>query len=139
MRFKPLIDKLFWILFIPTMAFMLIMTVVAAFQPLMLLLMLPVDLLVLYFFISPLFGYVELKEKSVFIKYGFIMKKEIDYSKIRGLTRERKFYSNSMMCLKNAFDHIDIKYNAFDVTTVSVISNDTLYRALNIKCFDRQV
>ena len=139
MRFKPLVDKLFWIVFIPTMAFMLAMTVASAFQPFMLLFMLPVDLLVLYFFISPLFGYVELRDTSVFIKYGFIMKREIEYSKIRGLVRERKFYSNSMMCLKSALDHIDIKYNTFDVTTVSVVGNDSLYQELNIKCFSTKV
>ena len=125
-RFKPLIDRLFLILFIPTFILMAAITVVSAIShPVVLLWIAPVDLFVLYFLVSPLFGYVELREQSLFIKYGFILKKEIPYSKIRGLEKDRKFYSESMMSLKNSFEHVNVKYNSFDVTTVSVVGNDT--------------
>jgi hypothetical protein len=85
-----------------------------------------VDILIAYFIISPLFGYVELREKSVFIKFGFIMSREIPYEKIRGFSKARKFYSDSMLSLKNSFDHVNIKYNTFDMISVSVTDNDLL-------------
>ena len=124
-KYKPLVDKLFLIIFLPTEALMLgICAVLAVFAPSTLLFMLPVSLFVTYFIISPLFGYVELRESSLFIKYGFFIKKEIPYNKIRGAEKDRKFYSESMMSLKNSFEHVIIKYNTFDTTVVSVKDND---------------
>lgn len=130
-RFRPLIDKLFWIILIPTILLVAAMTVVSSFYPTSLLIIIPVDLFVIYMFISPLFGYVELREKTVYIKYGLILKKEIPYDKIRETVKERRFYSDSMMSLKNSFEHINIKYNTFDVTGVSVIENDVFVEELN--------
>lgn len=124
-RYKPLIDKLYLILLIPTLLLIAALTVIVCFFPATaaIIITVCVDLTVIYFLISPLFGYVELREQSVFIKYGFILNKEIPYNKIRKLERDRKFYSDSMMSLKNAFDHVNIKYNLYDVTTVSVVDN----------------
>ncbi len=133
-RFKPLVDKLFFYIFIPTAVLTVGATALAAIEPSALFIMLPVDIFVLYFLISPLFGYVELREHSLFIKYGFFMKKDIPYKKIRGAFAERKFYSYSMMSLKNAFEHVNIKYNTFDVTTVSVDGNAELIRMLDELC-----
>ena len=136
-RFKPLIDKLFCYIFIPTSALLLFFTVLLAFsEPKTLFWMVPIDVFVGYFLVSPLFGYVELKDDHVYIKYGFIMKKEIPYGKIRAVIKERKFYSESMMSLKNAFEHVNIKYNSFDVTTVSVVDNDTFMDELNKRIRD---
>ena len=124
-KYKPLVDKLFLIIFLPTEALMLgICAVLTVFAPSTLLFMLPVSLFVTYFIISPLFGYVELRESSLFIKYGFFIKKEIPYNKIRGVEKDRKFYSESMMSLKNSFEHVIIKYNTFDTTVVSVKDNE---------------
>ena len=36
-----------------------------------------------------------------------------------------------MMSLKNALEHVNIKYNAFDVTTVSVVGNRDLIKEIN--------
>ena len=70
-RFKPLIDKMFWIISIPLCVLMTAFTVFATIlQPSMLFFMLTVDAFVAYFLISPLWGYVELREHTVFIKYG---------------------------------------------------------------------
>ena len=132
-RFKPLIDKLFWIIFIPTCLLLLAVTVVAVFEPLALVLTLLVDIFTLYFLISPLFGYVELREETLFVKFGFFMKREIPYSKIRGVSRERKFYSDSMLSLKNSFEHVNIKYNSFDMLSVSVVGNDELVREIQVR------
>ena len=101
-------------------------TALSVFAPLALLIMILVDIFTFYFLISTLFGYVELREKSVFIKFGFLLKKEIPYDKIRGTVKERRFYSDSMRSLKNAIEHVNIKYNSFDVVTVSVMDNDKL-------------
>ena len=87
-KFTPKYDKLFWIIFIPTVIFLVVMTVMPSiFAREALWIMIPVDLFVLYFLISPLFGYAELREKSLFIKFGFIIKREIPYERIRGAER----------------------------------------------------
>ena len=84
MKFKPLVDKLYWILFIPTNVVVVLLTVIPPFfAPQTLLVTLPILLFLNYFFISPLFGYVELREEDVLIKYGLIIKRIIPYSKIR--------------------------------------------------------
>ena len=129
-KFRPLVDKLFWIIFIPTMLLLIAATVIAAFAPTALFIALPIDVIVIYLLIAPLFGYVELREKSVYIKYGLILKKEIPYSKIRGVAKERKAYSDSMVSLKNALEHVNIKYNTFDVASVSVKESETFITEL---------
>ncbi len=129
-RFKPLIDRLYFMIFIPTALLLIAVTAASAFSPPALIITGAVDLFVLYFLISPLFGYVELRESSLFIKYGFLLKKEIPYAKIRGAVKGRKFYSESMMSLKNSFEHVNVKYNTFDVTTVSVVKNDAFISEL---------
>ena len=134
-RFKPHVDKLFWIILIPSAAIIIAMTAIAAFSPLALIITVAVDLIVVYFIISPLFGYVELREKSLYIKYGLILKKEIPYERIRGTSKERKFYSDSMVSLKNAFEHVNIKYNTFDIATISVVDNETFIKELEDKIF----
>ena len=133
-RFKPKVDKLFFIILIPTVLLLLGATALAAFEPRALIfIVIPVDIITFYFIISPLFGYVELRDSSLYIKYGFIMKREIPYTKIRGTVLERRFYSESMMSLKNALIHVNIKYNLYDVTTVSVVENDLFVEALTEK------
>ena len=86
----------------------------------------PTTLLIGYFLLSPVFGYVELREKCVFVKFGFFASREIPYSKIRGTVIERKLYSDSMMSLKNSIEHLNIKHGTFDVTSVSVLDNAKL-------------
>lgn len=130
-RFKPLVDRLFLIIFIPTVALVTATAVVTAiFEPSTLWITVPVMLFVLYFLISPLFGYAELGDNSLFIKYGFFLKKEIPYEKIRSAEKLRKFYSESMMSLKCAFEHVKIRYNSFDETCVSVVGNDELIKEI---------
>ena len=123
-RYLPLIDKLFFIVSIPTLILVEAGVAISVYSIPALLIMCAVALFVLYVLISPLFGYVELGESSLVIKYGFFLKKEIPYTSIRDITRERKFYSDSMLSLKNSLDHVNIKYNKFDVTSVSVKNND---------------
>jgi hypothetical protein len=129
-RYKPLVDKLYFLIFVPTVALMAALTAMSLASLTALIITLLCDLLVLYFLITPLFGYVELRERCVFIKYGFILKKEIPYEKIRSAELERRFYSESMMSLKNAIEHINLKFNKFDVTTVSVVGNEELVKEL---------
>ena len=136
-RYRPLFDRLYWWIAIPTLLIVLIPTVILGIlSPETLFWMIPLSLFVLYFFISPFFAYVEFHEDSLLIRYGFFLKKEIPYRKIRGTVKERKFYAESMMSLKNAFEHVNIKYNMFDVTTVSVVDNDGLIKTLQERCAD---
>ncbi|MBR5139631.1 MAG: PH domain-containing protein [Clostridia bacterium] len=123
-KFKPRIDKLFYLIWLPLAIFMLIMTAMTATYPIALIIMLGVDAFTFYFLFSSLFAYAELRESALFIKFGFIIKKEIPYDMIRGLERERKFYSDSMLSIKNSLDHVNIRYNRFDMVSVSVKDND---------------
>ena len=127
-RYRPLVDRLFWITTIIAVVLLLGVTVAVSFYPdgLAIAIVLAVDILTLYIIISPLFGYVELRENTVFIKFGLILKKEIPYEKIRGVKKERRCYSESIISLKNALEHVDIKYDAYEVVTVSVANNDGL-------------
>ena len=132
-RYKPLIDKIFWIIWVPTLLLVAVATVITSIDTVAFLIMLAIDMFTLYFLISPLFGYVELREETVFVKLGFFMKKEIPYKKIRDAVKERKLYADSMSSLKNALDHVNIKYNTFDVLSVSVIGNDDLVKRLKVR------
>lgn len=133
-RFKPGIDKLFWWISIPTAMLMLGVSAVSAiFEPSALFITIPVTLFVAYFIISPLFGYAELREKTLFVKFGFFLKREIPYASIRGIDRCRKFYSDSMLSLKNTLDHLNVKYNRFDILSVSFSDNEGFIERLNEK------
>ena len=140
-RYKPLLDKLFFIIWVPTFIVMLALTVMPlllSFYLPLLIALLATDVFVFYFLVSPLFGYVELGERSVLIKFGFILKREIPYEKIRGFSRERKFYADSMLSLKTALSHVNIKYNAFDVVSVSVIDSDGMIREIETRLKNRE-
>lgn len=136
-RFKPKIDKLFWIIFVPTFVLLAITTTIVCIypEPAAIIITVAVDLVLIYFFVSPLFGYAELRRESLYIKYGFFMSRDIPYDKIREFKKEHKLYSESMMSLKNAIEHVNIKYNKFDVTTISVVNNDTFIRRLRERIF----
>ena len=134
-RFKPLFDKLYWITLIPTAVLMAALTVMAAVDsPLTAVaLALPIDIFTFYFFVSPIFGYVELREDSVFIKFGFILKREVPYGKIRGIEKARSAISDSLLSVKSSFEHVNIKYNKFDVVSVSVVGNDAFIKELDAR------
>ena len=63
------------------------------------------------------------------------MKREIPYEKIRGAKKERKWYSDSMLSLKNSMEHVNLLYNTFDFVTISVVDSDELIRELNKRRF----
>ncbi len=137
-RYKPLTDKLFYLLATSTLLITLTPTVICGIlAPTTLFITLPILLFTAYFLLSPLFGYVELREASLYIKYGFIISREIPYEKIRKIETERKIISPSILSIKNALDHINIKYNTFDLTTVSLKKSDEFIMALNGKCEGR--
>lgn len=134
-RYKPKVDKLFYFIMIPTMIIVLSPVIICGIlAPTTLFITVPVLLLTTYFLITTLFGYAELRESSLYIKYGFIMSKEIPYDKIRGIEKERSVISTSILSIKNALDHVNIKYNKFDVTTISLDDNDGFIRELNERC-----
>ena len=80
--------------------------------------------------ISQLTGYVELRESSMYVRFGFILRKNIPYNKIKEFNKERRIITYSYLSLKNALEHINIKYNKFDMITVSVVNNDDLIKEL---------
>ena len=132
-RFKPQIDRLFWFIWIPTVILLAVCTVISCSSVAALLIMLATDIFTLYFLVSPLFGYVELREQTMYIKFGFFVSREIEYSRIRAVDTERKWYSESMLSLKCAYEHVNLKYNSFDVVTVSVDDNAALALELELR------
>ena len=131
-KYRPKIDKLYWILLISTNAICApLLFILPFFSFTTLFITLPLFVFVNYFFLSPLLGYVELRDNELFIKYGFILKRSIPYGKVRSVAKERKFYTESMLSLKNALEHVNIKYNTYDYTAVSVVDNDAFIAELN--------
>lgn len=133
LKYKPKVDKLFWIITLPTVVLMIALTVFSAVAPLALIITILADIFVAYFLVSPLFGYVELRENTIFVKFGLLLNREIPYSKIRSIKKVRRWYSDSMLSLKCSLDHINIKYNSFDVMDVSVTDNDSLISELTAR------
>ena len=132
-RYKPRFDKTYIIIYVATNLFL----IAALLIPMLIdphvgvMILFAVTLLfVNYFIVSPMFGYVELRDESLYIRFGFILKREIPYSKIRGIDRQRKFYADSMISLKNAIDHVNVKYNSFDMVSLSVKDEDDFIREL---------
>lgn len=124
--YKPLIGKMFFVIWVPTLILLMVATIMSAPYIVALLIMLATDIFTIYFIISPLFGYVEFREDVIFVKLGFFTTREIPYNKIRDVSKEHKLYADSMVSLKNSLDHVNIKYNRFDILSVSVTDNDEL-------------
>ena len=132
-RYKPLVDGSFFIIWVPTVILLILATVISAEATVALIIMIATDLFTLYFLVSPLFGYVELRESTVYIRLGLIAKREIAYREIRGVEKVRRIYADSMMSLKNSLDHVNIKYNRYDIVSVSVTDNDGLMADINAR------
>ena len=130
-RFRPKFDRLFWIPLVFVIAVLTPMTVAAFVHPSGIVLSLATDLFCAYFFLSPAFGYVELREEALVIRFGLILRREIPYCRIRSVEAGRGFYGESILSLKNAMEHVHIRYNRFDITAVSVTDNDQLIREIN--------
>ena len=139
-RFMPHIDWINRVIFIIAIVLMLGLTVeICLFpEPLAICLVIPLELIMLYILISPFFGYVELRENTVFIKFGLILKKEIPFSVIRGAERVVKTSSDSIISLKTAFEHINIKYNRYDVVSVSIKDGDVFIAEIEKIIMDKQ-
>lgn len=135
MRFKPKFDKLFlWFAVLTMVPVFAALALTVAFQSTGgWIIMTATTLFAAYFFVSPCFGYVELRETAVFIKFGFFMKREIPYDKIRGIEKKHSAVADSMLSLKNALDHVNIKHGSFDVTSVSVSDEDTMISELHAR------
>ena len=130
-RYKPQFDKLYFCILIPTNALIVALFVVALLtSPGASITVGATLVFVNYFLLSPAFGYLELREDGVFIKFGFVMKRYIPYKTIRGIEKKRQFHADSMLSLKNAIDHVNIKYNKFDMVSVSVKGSDELVAEL---------
>ena len=135
-RFKPKIDKLFLWIAIPTALLMLTLLVLTAVWRSTggWIIMAATTIFTGYFIISPCFGYVELREETVFFKFGFFIKREVPYARIRKLEKRRTAIAESMLSLKNAMEHVNVKFNSFDCYSVSVKENEELIEELKKRC-----
>jgi hypothetical protein len=131
--FKPKFDKHFVIILsicLPVMSLITALCFVPQWNVTAFIITLICDAFIVYFLVTSFFGYVELRENTLFVKFGILTKREIPYEKIRKLKKGESFYSESMLSLKNSFEHVNIFYNAFDAITVSVKDNDAFIEAL---------
>ena len=120
-RFAPRLDKLYFAVAVPTAVLLLCAVIIPAIPaPTTLFITLPIALFTAYFLVASLFGYAELREDALFIRFGAFLTRTIPYPKIRAITLEKSFISESMLSLKNAIEHIKISYNRFDVVCISV-------------------
>lgn len=125
MRFKPYFDKTFKVVLFLSSALCLMLFVALSFVDFFAMLVcLACALLTAYFIISPLFGYAELRDKTLYVKFGIIMEKEIEYSRITRIKRGRGFYSDSFVSLKNSMEHITVWCGIGESVTLSVVDND---------------
>lgn len=138
-RYKPKVDRLYLFIWIPTVILLAVCTVISCASLAAFLIMLATDIFTLYFLVSPLFGYVELRREGVYIKFGFFVSRKIEYSRIRAVDTERKWYSESMLSLKCAYEHVNIRYNSFEVVTVSVDDNAALVAELDLRCGAKKI
>ena len=132
-KFKPLIGKMFWIIWLPTIALMAVATAISVSETVALIILIATDIFVLYFFLTSLVGYAELREDTLFVKLGFILKREIPYEKILRVSKDRKLYTDSLLSIKNSMEHVTVRYNRFDVICVSVVTNDEFIEELNAR------
>jgi hypothetical protein len=135
-RFKPKFDRLyFWITF-PTALLVLGMLVLTAIERSIGggIVTACTAVFIGYFLVSPCFGYVELREETLFVKFGFILKREIPYKSIRGIEKKHTAIADSMLSLKNAMDHVNVKHGSFDCTSVSVRDEDTMIEEIKKRC-----
>ena len=74
-KYRPLFDRLYWSISIPTLLLVLVTTVLlGVLSSETLFIMIPLSIFVLYFFVSPFFGYAELRETTLFIRFGFFLR-----------------------------------------------------------------
>ena len=136
MKFRPRVDKYYLWIAIPTEIFLIVMTVMTLvhFTLFGLIVMLLALALSSFFILSPIFfGYAELRDDELFVDFGVFIKRSIPYSRIRAIEKKRRFYSESMLSLKCAIDHVDIKYNRFDVLSLSLKDEEVFVEELNKK------
>ncbi len=122
-RYKPKTDKLFWWMLVIVNAICLPMLALGFFNTVSLVFAVLLLLFVNYFLLSPLFGYAELREEDLYIKYGLFIHKTIPYKNIRTAEIKRSVISEAVLNLKLSLEHTLIKYNKFDFTIVSVTDN----------------
>ena len=136
MKFRPRVDKYYLWIAIPTEIFLIAMTVMTLvhFTLFGLIVMLLALALSSFFILSPIFfGYAELRDDELFVDFGVFIKRSIPYSRIRAIEKKRRFYSESMLSLKCAMEHLDIKYNSFDVISLSLCNEDKFIAEVNKK------
>lgn len=135
MKFKPHVDKYFYIpiifVLILFIAPFLVAIVCRQIDQIIVTSLLFVVISVLL--ISPLFGYVKIENDYIFIKYGLFFRRKILYTNIVEITKEHKYYATSLISHKTSLDHVFIKYNNYSDTCVSVKDMDVFIALIEEK------
>ena len=132
-KYKPKIDRLFWIIWSIVTIILVPCTIIALSDWVSGIILILTDIFTYYFMITSLVAYVELRENTMYVKFGFILKREIPYEKIIKIEKEKKVMSYSMLSIKNSYEHYNIRYNKYDMITVSVVDNEDLIKELKLR------
>ena len=135
-RYKPRFDRLFYGIAIFTAVVMLGCLIPSFYGGGAFAIVVTLGSLILcgYFLVSPCFGYAELREETLFIKFGFFLSREIPYEKIYAVEKKHMMVADSMLSLKNAMDHLNVKYNRFDLISLSLQNEEDFIKALCERC-----
>ena len=131
--YKPLIDKYFYYIWAPITILLAICTYISLFEVTSFFIMVSTDIFTFYFMISSLVGYCKFQEETLYIRFGFILKIEINYKDIIEIKKERGVMTYTMLSLKNALDHITIKYNKYDFIAISVKNQEDFIQELELR------
>ena len=135
-RYKPRFDRLFYGIAIFTAVVMLGCLIPSFYGGGAFAIAVTLGSLILcgYFLVSPCFGYAELREETLFIKFGFFLSREIPYEKIYAVEKKHMMVADSMLSLKNAMDHLNVKYNRFDLVSLSLQNEEDFIETLCDRC-----
>ena len=135
-RYKPRLDRLFYGFAIFTAAIVLGALIPSLYGGGAFAIAVTLGTLILcgYFLISPCFGYAELREETLFVKFGFFLSREIPYEKIYAMEKKHTMVADSILSLKNAMDHLNVKYNRFDLISMSLQNEEDFIAALCERC-----
>lgn len=140
MKFKPQVDKYFYvpIIFVLILFIVPIMVGIVCKQMDQIIITAVLFIVIGTLLISPLFGYVKVENDYLYIRYGLFFRRKITYASIKEVEIEHKYYATSLISHKTSLNHLFIKYDSLNDTCVSVKDMDVLLalieeKRLNVK------
>ena len=71
---------------------------------------------------------------AIAVTLGFFLSREIPYEKIYAVEKKHMMVADSMLSLKNGMDHLNVKYNRFDLVSLSLQNEEDFIKVLCERC-----